>query len=319
MARNHEGAIYQTMANTQIKPREDRLPLAALIVLAAYLCFAVLDVSAKFLSKQIPMPEVVFVRYLGHFVAIIAIFGPLMRGSLVTTRSPRLEFARGVVLLVTTLLSFSALRYLSLTAYAAMMLTTPLMITGLSVPLLGEQVGWRRWAAIGVGFVGAMIVVRPGGDTLQWAALLALCGAFGGAIYSIIARKLAGVDAAATQMFYTSVIASVGSLPFALVDWQWPSTPVGWIAFFGVGPAGWAGHHLMTVAYRFAPASALTPFMYIQIVYMMIAGLLIYGDWPAVPVLIGAGFIVGSGLFVWYREAKLKRLTRQLIDVGAVE
>ena len=295
------------MSTSEIKPREDRLLLAALIVLAAYLCFALLDTTAKFLSKQIPMPEVVFIRYLGHLVVLVAIFGPIYRQSLAATRAPRLELARGLVLLATTLLSFSALRYLHLAAYAAIMLTTPLLIAGLSVPLLGERVGPRRWAAIGVGFLGALVVVRPGADTFQWATLLTLAGALGGAIYSIIARKLAGVDRAATQMFYTGLIAATGSFPFAIANWHWPQTALGWIALAAAGPTGWAGHHLMTVAYRFAPASALTPFMYVQIVYMIIAGLIFFGEWPSWPVFAGAGLIVASGLFVWHREAKLKR------------
>ena len=143
---------------------------------------------------------------------------------------------------------------------AAIMFSGPLWVCLLSIPLLGERVGPRRWAAILVGFFGILVVTRPWTGPLHWAVALSLGAALCGALYSLMTRMLAGRDSTTTQQFYAGLIATLGIAPLALADWTWPSGAASWFAFFAIGVFGWGGHQLLIIAHRFAPASTLAPF-----------------------------------------------------------
>lgn len=237
---------------------------------------------------------------------IIALFLPVQRG-LFLTRNWKLELLRGLCLLGVTVANFLAMRFLPLTVTGALMFTMPLMVTALSVPLLGETVGWRRWVAVGAGFVGILIIVRPGTEAFHPASLLCLAGALSAAFYSIITRKLAGVDSAATQQVYSGIIALCCITPFAFNGWVWPSTGPGWFAFLAAGVAGMAAHQLNTIAHRFAPPSALAPFSYTELILLAFASWLIFGEPPDLWFYAGAPIIVGSGIYIWLRERQLQR------------
>jgi drug/metabolite transporter (DMT)-like permease len=219
----------------------------------------------------------------------------------------KLELLRGVCLLGTTGLNFLAMRYLPLTVTSALMFTSPLMVCALSGPLLGDSVGWRRWLAICVGFAGILIIVRPGSEAFQPAALLSLGCAVFLALFSILTRKLAGVDTAQTQQFYAGATPIVLLLPVAFNDWVWPSMPISWIAFFIMGAAGLAGHFLNSVAHRFATPATLAPFSYLSLIYLALASWLIFNQPPDEWFILGVVIIVLSGLYIWRRERKLAK------------
>jgi drug/metabolite transporter (DMT)-like permease len=126
-------------------------------------------------------------------------------------------------------------------------------------------------------------------------------------MYFVMTRKLAGTDSAGTQQFYASLVAAAVALPMVLLDWEWPAAPVDWLAFVLIGVFGWGGHQLATVAHRLAPASALAPFVYIQIIYMTASSWLIFDTAPDIWVLAGAAVVMGAGLYVWLRERQLAR------------
>ncbi len=291
-----------------VAPIESRANFGIALVLAAQLVLVVLDVSAKWLSVEgLPTSEIVFVRYGMHMALLLLLFLPVTGKSLFISNNWKLEILRGACLLATTGLNFLAMRYLPLTVTSAIMFTSPLMVCALSGPLLGDRVGWRRWLAIGIGFVGILVIVRPGSEAFQPAALLSLGCAFFLALFSILTRKLAGVDTALTQQFFAGATPIVLLLPVAFTDWVWPSQPISWVAFFAMGAAGLGGHYLNSVAHRFAAPAILAPFSYLGLVYLSIASWLIFNQPPDQFFIVGATIIIASGLYIWLRERQLAK------------
>jgi drug/metabolite transporter (DMT)-like permease len=189
----------------------------------------------------------------------------------------------------------------------ALMFTMPLMVTALSGPLLGEHIGWRRWVAVGVGFIGILIIVRPGTAAFHPASLICLAGALCAAFYGVITRKLAGVDSAATQQVYSGLIALTCITPFAFNGWVWPTGGAGWFAFIAIGVTGMIAHQLNTIAHRFAPPSVLAPFSYTELLLLALASWLIFSEPPDAWFFLGAPIIIGSGVYIWFRERQLNR------------
>lgn len=291
-----------------VSPIESRANLGILLVLLSQFVLLVLDVSAKWLSVEgIPTSEIVFMRYGMHLLLLLLLALPVSGKNLFISNNWKLEILRGACLLATTGLNFLAMRYLPLTVTSAIQFTSPLLICAMSGPLLGEKVGWRRWLAIAVGFVGILVIVRPGTEAFQPAALLSLGCAFFLALFSILTRKLAGVDTAMTQQFYAGATPVILLLPVAFTGWTWPSMPVSWLAFFIMGAAGLGGHYLNSVAHRFATPATLAPFSYLSLIYLSIASWLIFDQPPDQGFVLGVCIIVASGLYIWLRERRLAR------------
>lgn len=290
-----------------LPPIEDRVLPAIGLLLLALLCFTGIDTCAKWLiGDGLPATEVAFVRYAVH-LAIVCVVGLAGSERLWETSNLGAVSIRATALLGSTLLNFVAVSYLPLTMTAAIMFSAPLWICLLSIPLLGETVGPRRWIAMGVGFCGILIVARPWTGHLHPAVFLSLGAALCAALYSILTRRLAGRDSTNTQQFYAGLVATLGVAPFALGEWTWPSGGASVVAFAAIGAFGWAGHQLATIAHRFAPASTLAPFNYAQIVYMTASSWLIFAQPPDRWVIVGAGVVAASGLYIWLREQTLAR------------
>ena len=289
-----------------IRPIEDRRLLGIGLALMGYACFTVIDSCAKWLTLHgLPTMEVVFIRYAGQLLLVVALFAPREGRALLTTRAPLLELARALALLGSTIFNFLAILYLPLTITASIMFTSPLILVALSIPMLGEKVGWRRWLAVLIGFAGVLIIVRPGTGAFHPAVGLSLAAAACGAFYLLLTRRLAGVDGVATQQFYAGLIAAVAIAPFALGGWSWPADGGSWAAFVLIGVAALTGHQLITLAHRFAPASVLAPFSYVQIITMTASSWLVFNQPPEVWLYVGAPIVIGSGLYIWLRERQL--------------
>ena len=292
-----------------VAPIEERTSYGIGMLLLAQLFFVVVDPSAKWLAVNgMPVAEIIFARFFVHVLLIVAVLLPTRGVSFIVTRSWKLEALRGLALLGTALFNFLAMKFLPLTITGALTFTMPLIVTALSVPLLGERVGWRRWLAILAGFGGILIITRPGSESFHPAAILSLLGAVCAALYSIVTRKLAGVDSAATQQFYTGAIALLGVAPFALEGWVWPADAASWFAFIAVGASGLVGHQLMTVAHRYATPSSLGPFNYLALLYLAVASWIVFNQPPDVWFFLGAPVIILSGLYIWLRERRLARV-----------
>lgn len=301
-----------------IAPIEDRRFAGIALILIAVLLFTGIDSCAKWLVLTgLPPMVVVFTRYAVHMLFVAVIFLPRRRQRLFASANWKLELARSLVLLISTVCNFNAVQYLPLTLTSAIFFTVPLWVCALSIPLLGEKVGIRRWAAIIIGFCGALIATQPWSADFHWAVIFSVGAAVGTAFYSILTRRLAGVDSTETQQFYAASIAALGIAPFAFADWSWPTADVDWLAFCLIGFFGFAGHQLLTVAHRFAPASTLAPFLYIQMLYMATSSWVIFNTPPDIAVLVGAALVLSSGLYVWIREKQLAHRERRPIETAA--
>lgn len=287
---------------------EDRRTYGIGILLFAQFFFAGLDSCAKWLAiSGIPTAEIVFIRYAVHVALAIALFLPVQGVNLFKTGSWKLEIARGICLLGITFFNFLAMRFLPLTVTGAIFFTMPLFVTLLSGPLLGETVGWRRWLAVAAGFIGVLIIIRPGTEAFHPASLLCFIGAFCAALFAIITRKLAGIDSAATQQVYSGVFCLVVVTPFALGDWVWPSDGPTWFAFLAAGVFGMFAHQLNTVALRYASPAVLAPFSYSELILLAFSSWLVFGQPPDVGFYVGGPLIILSGLYIWLREQQLRR------------
>lgn len=303
------------MATDRLTLREniDNPVFGIALMLVAYFCFSFIDTGAKWLALAgLPALQLSFMRYVGHFAIST---GMIISGgtslSRFKTASPGLVIFRGILLMLSTILNFTALRYIPLTLTSTILFSAPIIICALSWPLLGERVGVWRWSAILLGFVGIVIAIRPFDESFHWAMLLSLAGASCFAGYSILTRKLAGVVATDTMQFYSGLVGTLVLLPFALFEWVNPTNSFDWIVMFALGFFGWAGHQLLTTAHRYAPASTLTPFAYVFILYLTIWSYFVFNQLPDGWTIIGGAIIVAAGLFIWLRERHIARLGRR--------
>jgi drug/metabolite transporter (DMT)-like permease len=215
------------------------------LMCGAVACFAFLDTTAKYLSLSMGTLQIVWARYTGGFLFPLIVSNPWTRPGLVRTTRPLLQIGRSMLLLGSTLCNFAALRYLQLDEAIALVFSTPFFVAALSGPMLGEWVRWRRWTAIAVGFVGVVVIARPGAGTFQPAALLSLAAAVFYALYSIITRILARTDDNDTTLFYSNLVGAVALLPVVPFVWTTPTDPLVIALMVASGAMGSAGHYLL--------------------------------------------------------------------------
>lgn len=285
--------------------RRKRLTAIALIC-AAFACFSALDATAKWLSPQIGVLETTWVRYISSFFFVSLLLNPWTRPNIAVTKRPWLQAIRSLVLLASTVLNFMALKHLQLAETTTIIFLQPLLVALVSGPLLGEWIGPRRLAAIGVGFVGVILITRPGAGGIHWAAIYSFIGVGAYAAYSLLTRSLAGRDSSETTMFYSAAAGIVLLTP--VVAFTWNTVPNGWMLamMLAVGFWGALGHWLLILAHRHASAAVLSPFLYTQIIWMIGLGYLVFGDVPDRWTLAGASIVIASGIYLLHRERVTK-------------
>ena len=272
-------------------------------ILAAVLVIAAMDMLAKFLVQSHSVPLVSWARYNFHLVLMLPLLARLGPKKILTTRRLGLQLGRAFLLLATTFLIFGALRYIPLADMTTITLAAPLIATGLSVPILHERVGARRWLAVLIGFGGVLVVVRPGAGVMDGGAVLALAAAVTFALYQVATRSISRTDGPLTTLFYTALVGAVVTSMIVPFFWQWPS-PVGWAYLALTGGLGALGQFLFIKAYGHAPASTLAPYIYTILIWSAGLGVLAFGEFPDIWTLTGAAIIIGSGIYVWYRERR---------------
>jgi drug/metabolite transporter (DMT)-like permease len=261
--------------------------------------FVSADATAKYLTRSYPVIEVTWGRFLFHMLLLQPF---LLRRGLVVFRSmkPRLQFTRSALQVGSTVFYFAAIAIMPLATAVTIGFVQPLLVTMLSVPLLGEKVGPRRWAAVLVGFIGVIIIVRPAGF-VEWTMLLPLASAASSAFYNITTRLVARIDPVETSLFYTAVggfVLASFAVPFF---WQTPDLSF-WLLMALTGALSGTGHYCIIQAYQRASATILAPFSFTQLIWATLLGFVLFGDLPDGWTLLGASVIVGSGLYVFYRE-----------------
>jgi drug/metabolite transporter (DMT)-like permease len=276
------------------------------LMLVAILLFTVMDSIAKTLTATYPVQQVIWARYFFQFALMLLLIPRLGIAGLLWTRRPVVHITRGLLLTVSTGCMIAAISIVPLADAYTITFTAPFLVTVLSVPLLKERVGWRRWTAVTVGFVGVLIVFRPFAAPVHWAMLLPLITAFCFALYQIITRKVS-YDARETAFMMLFYLAWVGTAVMtALVPAYWQAVAPGdWAWMVGMGALGATGHLLLIRALTITPASLLSPFIYSQIVWALGIGYLWFGDVPNAWMLLGCTVIIASGLYIFYREALL--------------
>ena len=268
-----------------------------------------MDTSAKWLVlAAIPSFQVVFVRYFVHFVWVILIYFPKHGMTITRSRNPKLQILRAVLLFSATAFNFTALKYLPLTTTTAIFFAAPMLVCLLSIPILKEKVGIKRFTAVAVGFVGVIIIVAPWGTQFDYHVFLAvgaLCGASG---YFIMSRVIAGVDANSVAQFYCAGVPTIVLLPVVLMVWEWPTTGLDWGLLVLIGTLGMLGHSMLTAAHRFAEASVLAPTVYSQIIYITFFSWIIFDTAPSLSTAIGVAIIILSGIYIWSRERAVQKV-----------
>jgi drug/metabolite transporter (DMT)-like permease len=279
------------------------------LFLAAIFIFACLDTLAKYMTRDFNVIQIAWGRYVFSSVFLLVLVPRYGLVRPLRSARPWFQVMRALLLAIVSLMFFTAVAYMPLVNVTAIGFAAPLILTALGHFVLGERVGIRRWLAIVVGFIGVMVIIRPGLGIVHWAAFIALAMAASNAVYQLATRMLAGVDSPQTTIFFTNIAGSIGFSLIIPFFWTSPGT-FGWIAMATLGFMGGLGHYLLIQAFGHAPVSVLAPFAYTAILWVTASGYLVFGELPDVWTIVGAAIIIASGIYVFYRESYLRRVGR---------
>jgi drug/metabolite transporter (DMT)-like permease len=291
---------------------EQATPLAAiLLMLVAGALFSALDASAKYLVHTGIRPEFVsWMRFLVHVVLVLFIFRAWSNRAVFRTRSPTLQIVRGFGLFGSTFFNFAALQTLQLAEGIAIAFLSPMLITALAGPVLGEWAGWRRWLAVLAGLAGVLVITRPGLGSFEVGHLLAIASTVSYAVYVLLTRKLAATETSESLILYPALTPVLFMAPAMPAAASMPAEPWLWGLLLFLGVLGGLGHYLIIRAHKMASATALAPYPYMQALWSTLAGYLVFGDLPDRWTVAGATIIIASGLYIVQREQRLRLAAR---------
>lgn len=287
-------------ASETSKP-EQRPLLGLLLMTAAMVILPVMDASAKFMSVALPIVELVWARFFFHTAVLTPIVLARHRPSELWPQRPLLQTIRAMTIVVATASFFAGLRTTPLADMLAVFFVYPFIVTAFAPFVLGDRVGIWRWTATAIGFIGALIIIRPGFAELTPGVGFALLSGCCYSFYSLSTRKLAGSDPPLVTLFYTGAVGLVATSSLLPFVWVWPG-PTHWLLMLAIGLVSAIGHACVIVASERAPAPLLAPLAYIEIVSATLLGYFIFGDLPRPTTWIGMAVIVASGLVIVWRE-----------------
>lgn len=284
---------------------------AILLVMAACFSFSFLDASAKYLSQNgLAPPFIAWARFAGHLLVAMLLFRAWNNPALFKVQYRFAHIIRAVFLFGSTILNFLAVQTLQLAETVSIGFFSPMLITALAGPLLGEWAGWRRWLAIIVGFVGVLVVTRPGVGDFNIGHLYAIIGTTSYSLYVIMTRHMGAKETAESLIFYPALVSTIFMLPVVPIYGSIPQEPLLWVLLCALGLLGGGSHYLLILAYKRASPSVLAPYPYSQIIWMIGLGWVVFGDLPDRWTLVGAAIIVASGLYILHREHRLRLASR---------
>jgi drug/metabolite transporter (DMT)-like permease len=280
--------------------------LGILLMIITTIVFASQDGLSKYLATEYNVYMVVMIRYWFFAAFVISVSSQKTGGikRVAKTKSPILQIFRSLILVAEMCITILAFTLLGLAETHAIFASYPLIIAMLSGPILGEYVGWRRWLAICVGFIGILIILNPGNGIFSPYALVTLVGAILFALYGLLTRYVGQYDNSSTSFFWTGVVGSIAMTVVGLNFWD-PVSKSDWSIMLLLSASGVVGHYLLIKCYEVAEASAVQPFAYLQLIWASMIGIIIFGEQITTNVLIGACIIVGAGLFTLWRERKV--------------
>jgi drug/metabolite transporter (DMT)-like permease len=277
--------------------------LAALYLMAAIGLISLVDTTCKFYTDELNAMMLVWGYFVGITLFVTGYFFGRGQFALLRTKRPVLQIVRPGFLVLSITSLFVGLTYLPIAEVTAIGFTGPLFITALSVPFLGERVGWHRWFAVIVGLAGVLVIVRPGGAVWHWSAAMSLLGAVCFAFFQLLTRRLASEERHQTTLLYTSLAGTAWASLIVPFFWITPSADH-WLMFVIIGAMGAGAHFCMIQAFAKAQASLLAPLNYSKLIWVLILGYLVFGDFPGLDTLLGSAVIVAAGIYVLYRESR---------------
>jgi drug/metabolite transporter (DMT)-like permease len=282
--------------------------LGALLTMLAMLCFAGMDAISKWLVADYSVAQMMWIRYI--LLCLFAWFVVRRQGLRATFRTTRpvLQIVRSLIAVVEGAMFVLAFRYLPLADTHAVAATSPLIVIALGVLFLGERAGLARWLAVAAGFVGVLLIVRPGFRSLEWPLLLPLVGAVMWAGYQILTRLASLSDSPGTSLLWSAVVALIATSFVGPVYWQWPSA-LAWTLMIVISLMGAVAHYALIKALDYAEAGAVQPFAYTLLVWVTILGFVLFGDVPDVWTILGAAIVVASGLYTWHNDRRISAAT----------
>jgi len=280
-------------------------PLAGILfLLAALVLLPLMDGCAKLLSQRLSVFEITWARYTIHWVLLLPLLIARHGWSAFRPALLGMQLARSTTLLVGTVLFFFGLSYMPVADTLALFFVSPLVATALSPWILGEKVGPRRYAAVLIGFIGALVIFRPGIEVFRWPALFPFASGFCYAFYALWTRQLAGSAAPLITAGFTALVGALATSVTAPLFWVMPTAGEAGL-MLAIGLIAAVGHYLLIRAYERAPASLLAPFGYFEIIMAVVVGYVLFGDFPDLWTWVGIAVLVASGLYISLRERKL--------------
>ncbi|MDC0136503.1 DMT family transporter [Sulfitobacter sp.] len=283
--------------------QSNNIPLGIGLMIATTFVFAVQDGLSRHLAGEYNVLMIVMIRYWFFAAFVIAIAKKRAGGirAAAKTEQPFIQITRGLLLSLEICVMVAAFTILGLVESHAVFTCYPLLVAALSGPVLGEHVGWRRWVAIGVGFIGVLIILQPSGDVFDIRALIPLLAAAMFAVYGLLTRYAGLRDSTATSFFWTGTVGAVAMTSLGVWFWE-PMRGSDWIWMGCLCLTGVTGHWLLIRCYEVAEASAVQPFAYLQLVFAATIGITLFGETVSTNVAIGCVIIVAAGLFTFWRE-----------------
>lgn len=282
---------------------------AIFLVIAACFFFSFLDTSAKYLVLHgLAAPFVVWVRFAVHLLVVLVLFRVWSSRLMLKTHNLPAQILRGVFMFVSTVFNFIALQTLQLAETISIAFFSPMLIVALAGPLLGERAGWRRWSAIFVGFIGVLIITRPGFGSFGIGHIFALGFVVCHSAYVIMTRRMGATESAESLIFYSALTPTLFLLPAVPLYGSMPQGALQWGLLAVTGICGALGHWLLIKAYKQATTAALAPYPYSQIIWMATLGWLVFDDLPDRWTIVGATIIILSGLYIIHREHRLRQI-----------
>ena len=281
-----------------------RLWLGIFFMCAATTCFPIMNGIVQVLSRDYPSEQIIWARTAGHLLIVLALVVPRYGLGILGTRRPFAQVSRSLLLLSSTTLFFFAVKDVPLAKAASISFMTPFFVTLLALPMLGEKIDAKRLAAVIAGFVGVLVVIRPGSEVFQPAALLIVGSAFCYAVYQIFTRQVAGIDRPETSVMYSALIGTVVMsfvVPFA---WRTPDNAIDILLLMALGCLGALGHWCVAKAMTYGQANVISPFQYWQMIGSVTVGYVITGLFPDAFTWLGSGIIIAAGIAIAITESR---------------
>ena len=277
-----------------------------ILLMFAYSLFALItDSLAKSIILDVTTQQLVWARFFFHTLALFVFFGPTQFFQLSKTNNLKLQSIRSLLIVATAYLFFSGIDVIDLATAHSIFFLSPILVTLLSIPVLGERIGLRRLFGVCAGFAGAILIIRPGVDNYSPESFYFVGAAFTAALYQLATRHLGQTDHAYTTLFYTAAFGTIICSLIVWIDWQ-PIPLITWGLMSTLGVSAAFGHFFLIKAFQMAPASALMPFTYSSLLWALIIGYCIFNELPDQQTLFGSTIIILSGLYIYIRE-KIKR------------